>query len=138
MKKSMIIPLCAACLLCGCDTYTGMGAYSGAALGSVLGSAIGGLSGGPRGSDVGTLIGMAGGAAVGASIGGAADAKAERQRQDDVYRYREYKKESKRHVQRKERQDRKGYRFDSEKNSGYQGGGDDRVYDIGILGPDGR
>lgn len=42
MKKSIIISLCAACLLSGCDTYTGMGAYSGAALGSVLGSAIGG------------------------------------------------------------------------------------------------
>ena len=138
VEFTLIISLCAACLLSGCDTYTGMGAYSGAALGSVLGSAIGGLSGGPRGSDMGTLIGMAGGAAVGASIGSAADAKAERQRQDDVYRYREYRKERKRHSLRKERQDRKRYRYDDERYNEYQGGGDDRIYDMGIPGPDGR
>ena len=73
MKKVFVFTLGAALLLSSCDTYTGMGAYTGANIGGILGSAIGGLSGGWRGSDMGTLIGMAGGAAVGAAIGSAAD-----------------------------------------------------------------
>ena len=137
MKRNMIITLCAACLLTSCDTYTGMGAYSGAALGSVLGTAIGGITGGPRGADMGTLVGMAGGAAIGASIGSSADAKAERQRQDDVYRYRTYRRQGKSCHQVEKRQTRKYDRDDDRKSSDIRGG-DDRVYDLGIPGPDGK
>ncbi len=99
MKKVLILSMCVPLLFTGCDTYTGMGAYTGGSFGSIIGSAIGGLSGGPRGSDIGTLIGMAGGAAVGAAVGAAADnarqrdyedyraARAQR-RQTDNYDYR--------------------------------------------------
>ena len=46
MKKVFVFTLGAALLLSSCDTYTGMGAYTGANIGGILGSAIGGLSGG--------------------------------------------------------------------------------------------
>lgn len=77
MKKMTLTTLMSGVLLLSsCDTYTGMGAYTGANIGGMIGSAIGGINGGWRGSDVGTLIGMAGGAAVGAAIGSAADQRA--------------------------------------------------------------
>lgn len=73
MKKTLLLSLTAAVLLCGCNTYTGAGAYAGATLGGMFGSVVGGISGGPRGSDVGALVGMAGGAIAGAAIGSVAD-----------------------------------------------------------------
>ena len=87
MKKSIILTLCAAVTLAGCDTYTGQGAVTGATFGTILGSAIGGIAGGPRGHDVGTIVGMAGGAAVGAAAGSAAD----KAKQDEYRRYMEYR-----------------------------------------------
>lgn len=73
MNRFFLLSLLAVLVMSSCNTYTGAGAYGGAALGSVFGSAIGGLTGGPRGSDVGTLIGMTSGAIVGAAIGSEAD-----------------------------------------------------------------
>lgn len=73
MKKTLLLSVTAAVLLCGCNTYTGAGAYAGATLGGVFGSIVGGINGGPRGSDVGALVGMAGGAIAGAAIGSVAD-----------------------------------------------------------------
>ena len=59
MKKGLVYAISATLLLSSCNSYTGMGAYTGSSLGSILGSAIGGIAGGPRGSDLGTLVGMA-------------------------------------------------------------------------------
>lgn len=73
MKKTLLLSLTATVLLCGCNTYTGVGAYTGATLGGMFGSIVGGISGGPRGSDVGALVGMASGAIAGAAIGSVAD-----------------------------------------------------------------
>lgn len=73
MNRFLTASLLAVLVMSSCNTYTGAGAYGGAALGSVFGSAIGGLTGGHRGSDVGTLIGMTSGAIVGAAIGSEAD-----------------------------------------------------------------
>ncbi len=87
MKKSIIIVLCAAMTLSGCDTYTGQGAMTGATFGTILGSAIGGAAGGPRGRDIGTVIGMASGAAVGAGIGSAID-DAKQEQYDQYMSYR--------------------------------------------------
>lgn len=86
MKKLTLLLLGTLLVMTSCNTYTGAGAYGGAAIGGVIGSAIGGLSGGPRGSDVGTLIGLAGGAAVGAAVGSAADESVAERRQ--AYRQR--------------------------------------------------
>lgn len=134
MKENVLAIVCAAFLLTSCDTYTGMGAYTGASLGSVLGSAIGGLSNGPRGSDWGTIVGMAGGAAVGASLGSVADAKVERQRQDDMYRYQSDKAARARKRAKKQKQQEENY---WKEDSGYdeRQSGDDRIYDMGIPGP---
>lgn len=84
MKKGLVYAISATLLLSSCNSYTGMGAYTGSSLGSILGSAIGGIAGGPRGSDLGTLVGMAGGAAIGAAVGAKADQQ-EQQRVHDHY-----------------------------------------------------
>lgn len=81
MKKGFVLTICAALVVSGCTTSTGVSAYGGASLGSILGSAIGGISGGPRGSDIGTIVGMAGGAVIGAAVGNAAE-----KAQQDKYR----------------------------------------------------
>lgn len=88
MKKTAIMAMCAVLTVTGCNTYTGMGAYTGSSLGSILGSAIGGISGGPRGSDVGTIVGMATGAIIGGAIGNQADQQQKDQRQADLDQYR--------------------------------------------------
>lgn len=139
MKKNMIIIACAVFLLTSCDTYTGMGAYTGASLGSVLGSAIGGIAGGPHGSDVGTLVGLAGGAAVGASVGSAADAKAEQKRQDTAYRYQSDRRTTRASKKVKSKSEQEET-YEQEDNVTYEYGGsqegDDRIYDMGIPGPE--
>lgn len=78
-------------LLSSCETYTGMGAYTGSTLGSIFGSAIGGIAGGPHGSDVGTVVGMIGGAVVGAAVGSASDQRVQQQREEDLAQYRQDK-----------------------------------------------
>ena len=84
MKKGLVYAISATLLLSSCNSYTGMGAYTGSSLGSILGSAIGGIAGGPRGPDLGTLVGMAVGAAIGAAVGAKADQQ-EQQRVHDHY-----------------------------------------------------
>lgn len=84
MKKSIVLGMSALLLLGSCDSYTGMGAYTGTTLGSIFGSAIGGIAGGPHGSDIGTVVGMAGGAVVGAAVGQAADQHKQEQRDADI------------------------------------------------------
>lgn len=93
MKKSVVIGMSALLLLSSCETYTGMGAYTGTTLGSIFGSAIGGIAGGPHGSDVGTIVGMVGGAVVGAAVGSASDQRVQQRRDDDEAQYRRDKAE---------------------------------------------
>ena len=132
MKKILVFTLGATLLLSSCDTYTGMGAYTGANIGGILGSAIGGISGGWRGSDVGTLIGMAGGAAVGAAIGSAADQRAN-QRANDEYAIRAEERaaarERARERARRDRQENNRYDSQSDEGAYYDpnNGGDDRI-----------
>lgn len=120
---------CASLLLCGCTTYTGVGAYQGSGIGAILGSAIGGITGGHRGSDIGTIIGMAGGAVVGAAVGSAAD-QAQQQRREEARerRQRDYDYE----YDRRGTYDNRGYdQRRMEDNSGFDptNSGDDRIYD---------
>lgn len=82
MKKVLTLALGATLVLSSCDTYTGVGAVTGAQFGNVIGSAIGGITGGWRGSDWGSLIGTAAGAAAGAAIGAAVD-QSQQQKYDD-------------------------------------------------------
>lgn len=91
MRKSVIVGMSALLLLSSCETYTGMGAYTGSTLGSIFGSAIGGIAGGPHGSDVGTIVGMVGGAMVGAAVGSASDQRVQQQREEDLAQYRQDK-----------------------------------------------
>lgn len=136
MKKSLVVVMSALFLLSSCDTYTGMGAYTGTTLGSIFGSAIGGIAGGPHGSDVGTLAGMVGGAIVGAAVGNAADQHAQQQREDDLAQYRQDKAE--RQAARERRNQQGSYQgYDSNTASSEQGpvfdpnnGGDDRIYNF--------
>lgn len=139
MKKSLIIGLSAAVLLSGCDTYTGMGAYTGTTLGSIFGSAIGGIAGGPHGSDVGTIVGMAGGAVVGAAVGAAADQHQQEQRQADMEQYQHDKAEraaARAQSQQNNRQYSNTPITVDNGRSSYDSGfdssnsGDDRIYDF--------
>ena len=125
MKKNLIIGLSAVLLLGSCDTYTGMGAYTGSTLGSIFGSAIGGIAGGPRGSDVGTIVGMVGGAVAGAAIGNIADQQQQQQRQDDLDQY--HRDKAQRDAARMQRQQNEG-----SYDSGFDAtnSGDDRIYDF--------
>lgn len=91
MRKSVIVGMSALLLLSSCETYTGMGAYTGSTLGSIFGSAIGGIAGGPHGSDVGTVVGMVGGAMVGAAVGSASDQRVQQRRDEDEAQYRQDK-----------------------------------------------
>ena len=135
MKKNLIIGLSAVMLLGSCDTYTGMGAYTGSTLGSIFGSAIGGIAGGPRGSDVGTIVGMVGGAVAGAAIGNIADQQQQQQRQDDLDQY--HRDKAQRDAARRQQQQTYGDTNSSNANGGsYDSGfdatnsGDDRIYDF--------
>ncbi len=140
MKKSIVIGMSALLLLSSCDSYTGMGAYTGSTLGSIFGSAIGGISGGPRGSDVGTIVGMAGGAVVGAAIGQAADQRQADRRAEDYAQYQQDKAE--RAEARAMRNQQRRITVDSQNNYSNSGngsyesgfdpnnGGDDRIYDF--------
>lgn len=139
MRKSIVIGMSALLLLGSCDTYTGMGAYTGSTLGSVFGSAIGGISGGPRGSDVGTIVGMVGGAVAGAAIGQAADRRQAEQRAADWEQYEQDRGD--RAAARARRHGKSGsygqrdYGYNSESDaydSGFDpnNGGDDRIYDF--------
>lgn len=140
MKKSIVIGMSALLLLSSCDSYTGMGAYTGSTLGSIFGSAIGGISGGPRGSDVGTIVGMAGGAVVGAAIGQAADQRQADRRTEDYAQYQQDKAE--RAEARARRNQQRRITVDSQNNYSNNGngsyesgfdpnnGGDDRIYDF--------
>lgn len=135
MKKNLIIGLSAVLLLGSCDTYTGMGAYTGSTLGSIFGSAIGGIAGGPRGSDVGTIVGMVGGAVAGAAIGNIADQQQQQQRQDDLDQY--HRDKAQRDAARRQQQQTYGDTNSSNANGGsYDSGfdatnsGDDRIYDF--------
>lgn len=151
MRKSVIVGMSALLLLSSCETYTGMGAYTGSTLGSIFGSAIGGIAGGPHGSDVGTIVGMVGGAMVGAAVGSASDQRVQQQREEDLAQYRQDKADRAAARQRRERQNEdNGYRTRSYGNlqsqSGSQNGnvasteqgqvfdpnnsGDDRLYDF--------
>lgn len=118
MKKSIVVGLSALLLLGSCDTYTGMGAYTGTTLGSIFGSAIGGIAGGPHGSDVGTVVGMAGGAMVGAAVGQAADQRRQAQRDADIAQ------------QRRERAERAQPQSSYDSGFDSSNGGDDRIYDF--------
>lgn len=133
MKKAMVIGMSALLFLGSCDTYTGMGAYTGTTLGSIFGSAIGGIAGGPHGSDVGTIVGMAGGAIVGAAVGQAADQRQQAQRQADWDQYQQDKAgraaaRARRNQQRSYSDNAQGGSYDS----GFDpnNGGDDRIYDF--------
>lgn len=140
MKKSIVIGMSALLLLSSCDTYTGMGAYTGSTLGSIFGSAIGGISSGPRGSDVGTIVGMAGGAVVGAAIGQAADQRQADRRAEDYAQYQQDKADRAEARARRNQQQR--ITVDSQNNYSNNGngsyesgfdpnnGGDDRIYDF--------
>lgn len=151
MRKSVIVGMSALLLLSSCETYTGMGAYTGSTLGSIFGSAIGGIAGGPHGSDVGTVVGMVGGAMVGAAVGSASDQRVQQQREEDLAQYRQDKADRAAARQRRERQNEdNGYGTRSYGNlqsqSGSQNGnaasteqgqvfdpnnsGDDRLYDF--------
>lgn len=138
MKKLLIPTLATALLLSSCNSYTGMGAYTGTQLGAILGSAIGGLSNGPRGSDLGTIVGMAGGAIIGAAIGNAVD---QQNAQESDYQYQRAKRNYERkRAQRSQRQ------YDDYNNSSYNdnynmsrnpssvidesNSGDDRIYNF--------
>lgn len=129
MKKVIMTVACAALLLSGCTTYTGVGAYQGSGIGAILGSAIGGITGGPRGSDIGTIIGMAGGAVVGAAVGSAAD-QAQQQRREEARerRTRDYQYERGSYENRR-------YGSRDYDNSGFDptNSGDDRIYDYNDL-----
>lgn len=133
MKKTMVIGMSALLLLGSCDTYTGMGAYTGTTLGSIFGSAIGGIAGGPHGSDVGTIVGMAGGAIVGAAVGQAADQRQQEQRQADWDQYQQDKAD--RAAARARRNQQSSYSDNGQSGSYDSGfdpsnGGDDRIYDF--------
>ncbi len=136
MKKSIVIGMSALLLLSSCDTYTGMGAYTGSTLGSIFGSAIGGISGGPRGSDVGTIVGMAGGAIVGAAIGQAADQRQAERHAEDYAQYQQDKAVSAEVRTRRNRQRRISVDSQNNGNGSYESGfdpnngGDDRIYDF--------
>lgn len=144
MKRSLIIGMSAVLLLGSCDTYTGMGAYTGTTLGSIFGSAIGGIAGGPHGSDVGTVVGMVGGAVAGAAIGQAADQNRQAQQQADRAQYEADRAEraaarAQRRQQTQGYQQNSGVRIsadDGADNSSYGSGfdssnsGDDRIYDF--------
>lgn len=118
MRKSVILGMSALLLLGSCDTYTGMGAYTGSTLGSIFGSAIGGITDGPRGSDIGTVVGMVGGAVVGAAIGNAADQQAQQRRDEDMAQYRRDKAE--RAAARERRAQRENYPSSSSRSYGMQ------------------
>ncbi len=144
MKRVVVYAVVGAMLLCGCNTYTGSGAYTGASFGSILGSAIGGIADGPRGSDIGTIVGMAGGAAVGAVVGNVAD----RQAQAQVVEHREAVKARRAQSQGRAHQENDdlyasgalgvaadtvvNYHELGAEHSGFDpnNGGDDRLYDF--------
>lgn len=141
MKKTMVIGMSALLLLGSCDTYTGMGAYTGITLGSIFGSAIGGIAGGPHGSDMGTIVGMAGGAIVGAAVGQAADQRQQEQRQADWDQYQQDKadraaararRSSQRSTTTYGQRSYSGNAQTGSYDSGFDpnNGGDDRIYDF--------
>ena len=105
MKKVLTLALGATLVLSSCDTYTGVGAVTGAQFGNVIGSAIGGITGGWRGSDWGSLIGTAAGAAAGAAIGAAVD-QSQQQKYDDYA------------AARAERRSRQTYERSSQRSTG--------------------
>lgn len=132
MKRSFIIGMSTVLLLGSCDTYTGMGAYTGTTLGSIFGSAIGGITGGPHGSDVGTVVGMVGGAVVGAAVGNAADQRQQAQREADQAQYqRDHADRAAARAQRQQQRDSQG-NYQGSYDSGFDpnNGGDDRIYNF--------
>jgi hypothetical protein len=136
MKKVLTLALGATLVLSSCDTYTGVGAVTGAQFGNVIGSAIGGITGGWRGSDWGSLIGTAAGAAAGAAIGAAVD-QSQQQKYDDYA------------AARAERRSRQTYERSSQRSTGRDYGynnsgevfdptnsGDDRIaFDMPVSEP---
>lgn len=144
MNKGLIFTLSAALVFSSCDSYTGMGAYTGTTLGSIFGSAIGGIADGPRGSDIGTIVGMVGGAIIGGSIG----AKKDAQRQEDLdqYRYDKARRAAARAQRQNEQRQDDSYGDDTylptDNTADYQqvgtaesgfdatNSGDDRIYDF--------
>lgn len=128
MKKNIIIALACVMALTSCGTYTGAGAGAGAYYGSWIGSLVGGISGGHRGYHVGELVGLATGAVVGAAIGSAQD----KQREEDMYQYRQEK--ARLAANRAARQQgTASYDDESTYDSGFDenNGGDDRLFDFG-------
>lgn len=132
MKKVLTLALGATLVLSSCDTYTGVGAVTGAQFGNVIGSAIGGITGGWRGSDWGSLIGTAAGAAAGAAIGAAVD-QSQQQKYDDYAAARAERRSRQTYERSSQRSTGRDYGYN---NSGSYGANSGEVFDPTNSGDD--
>lgn len=130
MKKVLTLALGATLVLSSCDTYTGVGAVTGAQFGNVIGSAIGGITGGWRGSDWGSLIGTAAGAAAGAAIGAAVD-QSQQQKYDDYAAARAERRSRQTYERSSQRSTGRDYGYN---NSGSYGANNSGSYDTNNSG----
>ena len=133
MKKVLTLALGATLVLSSCDTYTGVGAVTGAQFGNVIGSAIGGITGGWRGSDWGSLIGTAAGAAAGAAIGAAVD-QSQQQKYDDYAAARAERRSRQTYERSSQRSTGRDYGYNNSgsydaNNSGSYGANSGEVFD---------
>jgi len=140
MKKVLTLALGAMLVLSSCDTYTGVGAVTGAQFGNVIGSAIGGITGGWRGSDWGSLIGTAAGAAAGAAIGAAVD-QSQQQKYDDYAAARAERRSRQTYERSSQRSTGRDYGYNNSgsydaNNSGSYGANSGEVFDPTNSGDD--
>jgi len=140
MKKFLTLALGATLVLSSCDTYTGVGAVTGAQFGNVIGSAIGGITGGWRGSDWGSLIGTAAGAAAGAAIGAAVD-QSQQQKYDDYAAARAERRSRQTYERSSQRSTGRDYGYNNSgsydaNNSGSYGANSGEVFDPTNSGDD--
>lgn len=140
MKKVLTLALGATLVLSSCDTYTGVGAVTGAQFGNVIGSAIGGITGGWRGSDWGSLIGTAAGAAAGAAIGAAVD-QSQQQKYDDYAAARAERRSRQTYERSSQRSTGRDYGYNNSgsydaNNSGSYGANSGEVFDPTNSGDD--
>lgn len=140
MKKVLTLALGATLVLSSCDTYTGVGAVTGAQFGNVIGSAIGGIIGGWRGSDWGSLIGTAAGAAAGAAIGAAVD-QSQQQKYDDYAAARAERRSRQTYERSSQRSTGRDYGYNNSgsydaNNSGSYGANSGEVFDPTNSGDD--
>lgn len=140
MKKVLTLALGATLVLSSCDTYTGVGAVTGAQFGNVIGSAIGGITGGWRGSDWGSLIGTAAGAAAGAAIGAAVD-QSRQQKYDDYAAARAERRSRQTYERSSQRSTGRDYGYNNSgsydaNNSGSYGANSGEVFDPTNSGDD--